>query len=83
MDITVYDIAVVPVIIGLVAGLTKLGLPKKLGFVVSIALGIVAGVVYISPGDTAQGIYVGIVAGLSASGLYSGAKNGIESITKK
>lgn len=78
MDFTVYDIAVVPVIIGLVAGFTKLGLPKKFGFIASLILGVVAGIVYISPGDVAKGIYLGIVAGLSASGLYSGVKNGIE-----
>ena len=78
MDITIYDIMILPLIIGLVEMLKKSGLPVKLLPVVAIILGVVVGVVYISPGDIPQGVLVGVAVGLSASGLYSGGKTVIE-----
>jgi len=73
--VEVYDIAIVPLIVGLVELVKKLGLPSKFCPVVSVILGVIIGLVYISPNDIAQGVLVGVSLGLSAVGLYSGAKN--------
>ena len=74
----VYDIAIVPLIMGVVELIKMLGLPKKFAALASAILGIIVGIVYVSPGDVAQGILVGLSLGLAASGLYSGAKNTLE-----
>ena len=71
----VYDIAIVPLIVGLVELVKKLGLPSKFCPVVGVVLGVVIGIVYISPTDITKGILVGASLGLSAVGLYSGTKN--------
>lgn len=71
----VYDIAIVPFILGVVELFKQIGLPNKFCPVVSVVLGIIIGLVYISPNDIAQGVLVGASLGLSAVGLYSGAKN--------
>lgn len=75
---TIYDVAIVPLIMGVVELLKMLGLPKKFAALASAILGIVAGLMYVSPGDIAQGVLVGLSLGLAASGLYSGTKNTIE-----
>lgn len=75
MDFTVYDIGLLPLIIGLVAVATTLGLPKKLAPVLALVLGILSGVVYLAPDNAAQGVLVGIALGLASVGLYSGTKN--------
>ena len=78
----VYDIAIVPLIVGLVELVKKLGLPSKFCPVVGVVLGVVIGIVYISPTDITKGILVGASLGLSAVGLYSGTKNTKEIFTK-
>ena len=78
MDITIYDVVILPLIIGLVEMLKKSGLPVKLLPVVAIFLGVVVGVVYITPQDIPQGVLVGVAIGLAASGAYSGGKTIIE-----
>ncbi|NDI35669.1 hypothetical protein [Chengkuizengella sediminis] len=75
MDFQAYDIAIVPIILALVQLAKQLGLGTKLQPVVSLALGIVAGIFYIAPDDPKQAILIGIVMGLAASGLWSGVKN--------
>ena len=75
MDFDAYDIAIVPLIVGLVALATSFGLPKRFAPLLSLALGLVAAFVYISPGNIPQAILSGITLGLSAVGLYSGSKN--------
>lgn len=82
MDFTIYDVALVPVIIGLVSVFTGVGLPKSLAPLVSLVLGVLAGVLYVAPGDLAQGVVVGIALGLASVGLYSGAKNTVESVKR-
>jgi len=77
IDYTVFDIAVVPVIIAVVALLTGAGLPKKFAPIVAVVIGVAAGVIYVAPGDIGQGVFVGLTMGLAASGLYSGTKNTI------
>lgn len=78
MDITVLDIALVPVIIGLVEVFKTLGLTDRYAALASLLLGVVAGVVFADTGILAQDVLVGIALGLSASGLYSGSKSLVE-----
>ena len=78
MDFQVYDIAIIPLIVGVVAVFTTLGLPKKLAPVVSVILGILAGIFYLSPEDISKGVLVGLTLGLSSVGLYSGTKNTVQ-----
>ncbi|WP_163580106.1 hypothetical protein [Gracilibacillus saliphilus] len=74
MGFSAYDVAIIPIITGLVQLLKNVGLPNKFSPLFALAFGILAGVFYISPNDLAEGILLGIVASLSASGLYNQAK---------
>ncbi|HLR79422.1 MAG TPA: hypothetical protein VK119_02420 [Bacillota bacterium] len=76
--IEVYDVALIPLIVGLVELLKGFGLPKKWLPIVSILFGITAGVLYVHPDDLKGAIIVGLMLGMAASGLYSGTKNTIE-----
>lgn len=78
MAIEVFGVALIPVIIGLVEVVKKLGLPNKVIPATSLVLGIVAGIVYVHPDNVLAGVLVGIALGLSASGLYSGVKHTFE-----
>lgn len=71
----VYNVAIIPLIVGVVELLKQLGLPSKFAALASVVLGIVIGVVYVSPDSITQAILVGASLGLSACGLYSGTKN--------
>lgn len=82
MDLTIYDVALIPLIIGLIQMAKGLGLPTKLSPVLGIVLGIVAGTVYVYPDDLKGGILIGIMIGLSTTGLYSGTKNTVEAIKR-
>ncbi|NBI28159.1 hypothetical protein [Chengkuizengella marina] len=75
MEFQVYDFAIVPIIVALVQLAKQLGLGAKLLPVFSLVLGVATGIFYVAPGDPKQAILVGIVMGLAASGLWSGAKN--------
>ena len=55
----VYDVLIVPFIVGIVELVKKLGLPSKFCPVVSVILGVIIGLVYISPDDVAKGVLVG------------------------
>ena len=76
----IYDVAIIPLIVGLVELAKKLGLPDKFAAVLSAILGVVIGLVYVAPNDPAKGVLVGLSMGLAASGLYSGVKNTVEGI---
>jgi hypothetical protein len=73
-DINYVNIALVPLIIGVVGVLKNSGLPTRFAPLVSLLLGIMG--VFLLPYDLSVGIQVllGIGTGLSASGLYSGTK---------
>lgn len=71
----VYDVALIPIITGLVAVFCRLGVTKKFAPIVSLVLGLLIGIFYVYPDDIKGGILVGIMLGLSATGLYSGTKN--------
>ncbi|RKD21131.1 hypothetical protein BEP19_15785 [Ammoniphilus oxalaticus] len=70
----IYDVAIIPLIIGLIELCKRVGVPIKLSPVIALLLGLAAGIFYIGA-DVKEGIIVGLMLGLSATGLYSGAKN--------
>lgn len=74
----VYGVALIGLIVGLVEVLKKAGLPKKFLPLSSLILGVAAGTLYVYPANLKAGIIVGLMMGLSASGLYSGTKNTFE-----
>ncbi|KQL54503.1 hypothetical protein AN964_14010 [Heyndrickxia shackletonii] len=78
----IYDVAIIPLILGIVALLKGAGFPAKFSPFVAVVLGLAFGVFYM---DTSikQGIIVGLMLGLSATGLYSGTKNVAQIITSK
>jgi L-cystine uptake protein TcyP (sodium:dicarboxylate symporter family) len=76
----IYDVAIIPLIVGVVELLKQLGLPTKFSALVAAILGIVIGIVYVAPGDILRGVLVGLSLGLAASGLYSGVKNTVEGV---
>lgn len=65
-------IASIPVVLGLIEVLKTLGLPSKYAPLASVILGIA--IAFLSGGVTTVTTLAGITYGLSASGLYSGAK---------
>lgn len=82
MDFVTDNIALIPVVTGIVEVAKRFGLPTHWAPLVSLALGIVSGFVYLYPGEPAQAVLAGVVIGLSASGLYSGVKNTAQQMSK-
>jgi len=78
MDFEVYNVAIIPLILAFVELLKKVGFPVKYTPVVSLVLGVAFGMVYIE-GEIKQSVIVGLMLGLSASGLYSGTKSVVKS----
>ncbi|MBO0600109.1 hypothetical protein I2483_00390 [Sporosarcina sp. E16_3] len=74
----IYDVVLIPLIIGIVSLLKMYGMPRKLLPVMALIFGVVGGIIYIYPEDIKAGILVGLMMGLSASGLYSGGRTVIE-----
>lgn len=83
IEYTAFDIALLPVIVALVGMFKTAGLPAKVAPLAAIVLGIIAGFVYVAPGQPSEAVLVGITLGLAASGLYSGGKNTIEAVKPK
>jgi L-cystine uptake protein TcyP (sodium:dicarboxylate symporter family) len=73
-----YDVVIIPLIMGIVEMFKKAGVSKKLLPFIAVILGIAIGVVYVTDLDWKQGVLVGAMLGLSASGLYSSSKNTFE-----
>lgn len=67
------EIILIPIIIGIVATLKMAGLPSRYAPILSLLLGMSLAY-FLSPIPNIENVMNGIVAGLSASGLYSGAK---------
>lgn len=65
----------VPIIMAIVELGKGLGVPRKFSALISLIIGIAIGVFYLHPMDIKSGIFEGVIYGLTASGLYSGAKN--------
>jgi len=68
----------VPVILAMVELLKRVGIPKKFSPIVAVILGVLAGFYYLAPGEPKKAIFLGLVSGLSAIGLWSGTKNTLE-----
>lgn len=68
----------IPLILGLVEIFKGLGVQKKFLPLISLALGLLAGIFYVYPNELKSGIIFGLMLGLSASGLYSGTKHSIK-----
>lgn len=75
MESQVYDIMLVPIVLGVVEVLKNVGLPKRFCPLVALILGVLIGVFYLGEIDIKQGILKGVYLGLSAVGMYSGTKN--------
>jgi uncharacterized membrane protein HdeD (DUF308 family) len=73
---------IIPIIIGVAEIIKKFGLVEKWIPVLDVGLGIAAGFIYLYPGDWKAAVLYGIIMGLSACGLFSGAKNVVEGFTK-
>lgn len=73
----IYDIAIIPLILAIVELFKKGGLPAKFSPFLSVFLGIVVGLTYLEV-PVKEGIILGLVIGLSASGLYSSGKSIVE-----
>lgn len=58
----------------------NLNLPKKFAPVAAVGLGIVAGGVYVFPGDWKSAVLYGLAEGLGAVGFYSATKNTIQGL---
>ena len=74
----IYDVVLIPLIMGIVELLKKAGVSKKILPLVALSIGIAIGVVYVANFEWKQGVLVGTMLGLAASGLYSGSKNTLE-----
>lgn len=74
----IYDVVLIPLIIGMVELLKMYGLKRRLLPLMALVFGVLGGIFYIYPQDPKAGILVGIMMGLSASGLYSGGKAVVE-----
>lgn len=83
MDLEVFGVALVPLILALVELFKRTGLSDKWSPVLSVVLGLLAGVFVLDTGDLYEGIVVGLALGLSATGLYSGTKNVKEGVEQQ
>lgn len=73
-DILTAMVAITPVTIALVEGAKRTGVPARFSVVVALSLGVAASFLF-PPAMAAQNeIAAGVLSGLAASGLYSGAK---------
>lgn len=83
MDYITYEVALVPLITGLVELAKRFGLSTKYSPILALSLGVFFGIFYTNPNDIKGGIIIGLMLGLSASGLYSGTKNTTQKIQEK
>lgn len=70
-------------IVGVVQVAKSSGLPGKFAPLLALGLGITAALFLSSTTELAMRIFEGVILGLSASGLYSGAKATTEDIASK
>ncbi|MES1045277.1 hypothetical protein FOA22_12435 [Heyndrickxia oleronia] len=74
----IHDVAIIPLILALVQFFKKVGLPEKYSPIIAVFFGLFAGIFYLDA-PIKEGIIVGLMLGLSATGLYSGTKNLVKS----
>ena len=77
-NLTIYGVAAVPLIMGMVEGAKKVGLPPRFAPALSVGLGVAAGVLILAPGNVTEGVVIGMALGLTSVGLYSGTKNTVK-----
>ncbi|MDQ0175968.1 hypothetical protein [Bacillus chungangensis] len=70
----IYDVAIIPLILALVELFKIGGLKPKYSPFVAVVFGLLIGIFYLDA-ELKEGIIVGLMLGLSATGLYSGSKN--------
>lgn len=80
MEYSIYDIALIPLVVAIVGLFTKAGVPSKYLPFIAVVLGLLLGLFYVNPEDPKEAILSGIVIGLSAIGGYSGVKNTIQGV---
>lgn len=83
MEFSYEGIALIPIITVMVNLIKRIGLPNDLAPFVSIAIGIVFGIMFLSNGNIKMGILAGIIMGTSASGLYSSGKKVVRGVQHK
>ena len=76
MEILSEFAVMVPLVVGLVAVLRKVGMPTRFAPVMAIVFGVLSTWFFVSP-DT-NSVMQGIMVGLSASGLWSGVKTSLD-----
>lgn len=74
----IYDVVLIPLIMGVVELFKRAGINKKILPFIALVIGIAIGVIYVANTDWKQGVLVGAMLGLAASGLYSSSKNTFE-----
>lgn len=75
-DLSIFNTTVIPAIIFIIWIVIQVGLPKKYAPVVSLVLGVSAGLVFV--GVTPEGFVAGVLLGAAAVGFHSGTKNIIQ-----
>lgn len=68
------ELLTIPAVVAIIEALKLAGLPSRFAPIASIALGMGMGVLFIDGNAVVANAAVGILIGLSASGLYSGGK---------
>jgi len=76
----IYEVPIVPLIIGVVELLKSLGVPNKFSALAAVLMGLLIGVFFLYPTNIPEGIITGLSLGLAASGLYSATKNTVEGV---
>lgn len=77
------ETVVIPIIMSIVEMAKGLGLPCKFSAIVAVVVGALIGVFFVEPQHLRIGLFKGIVYGLTASGLYSGAKNTVQEMNDR
>lgn len=71
-------VALVPLLIGILEAIKKLGVNPKYVPIISMIIGVSAGIIMFGQEDVVAGVILGLAISLSAVGLYSGTKNTLE-----
>ncbi len=82
-QLTVYGIALVPVLVGLNELLKRSGLPSRFIPLSSMVMSYIFSFFYLANGDYKQALILGTVLGLSSIGLFSGTKNTFAARSKR
>lgn len=83
MEISIYDLAVVPLIIALAQVIQRIGIKERYIPMIDVLLGVLIGIFYLSDGDMKKGIFLGVWVGLAATGLLNGTKITVNGTFKK